>query len=121
VIEPGNAIAQMFFVARKLQRDAEIRFSRDNPGADPGYAAAWDELGAALVRAGRGKIVERTGVASIQLGCPHCFASVTAAIARGIPDDHQLSRGFNPAYKILKAEHEMLAKGLEGGPEKERG
>ncbi|HEY1934296.1 MAG TPA: hypothetical protein VGG99_19985 [Acetobacteraceae bacterium] len=108
LIEPDQPIAQMFFVARDTHQDVEVRFSRDHPGAEPDYAAAWDQLGAHLVSEGRGKESEQSGVASIQIGCPHCFVSVTAAAENGVPDDHRSRRGFNPAYKILQREHRTM-------------
>lgn len=108
LIEPDQPIAQMFFIARSAQAQAEIRFSHDHPGAEPHYAAAWERLGAHLVKEGRGKEAEQSGIASIQIGCPHCFVSVTAAAERGVPDDHRSRRGFNPAYKILQREYRAL-------------
>ncbi len=105
VIEPDTTIAQMYFVARARHDQVEVRFSRDHPGAEPGYAAAWEELGARLVREGKGMVVERSGVASVQIGCPHCYVSVTTAAEHGIPEGHVTRRGFNPAYKLLKNEY----------------
>jgi len=105
LIEPDTTIAQMYFVARATQGQAEIRFSVDDPGAEPDYWAAWDGLGARLVRAGKGTAAERTGVASVDIGCPHCYVSVTAASEHGVPEGHVVRRGFNPAYKILKKEY----------------
>ena len=109
LIEPDAPIAQMFFVARESHKETEVRFSRDHPGAEPQYAAAWEVLGAKLVREGRGREAERLGVASIQIGCPHCFVSVTAAADGGVPNDHRFFRGFNPAYKILQREYKVAA------------
>jgi hypothetical protein len=110
MVEPDAPIAQMYFVLRGNHHPSEVRFSRDHPGAEPAYAAAWEEFGTRLVREGRGTEAERSGVASIQIGCPHCFVSVTAAAEGGVPDDHRLRRGFNPAYKLLQREHKALAK-----------
>jgi hypothetical protein len=101
VVDPGTVIAQAHFVARM---PATFRFSATDPGAAAGYWSEWEALGALLTSAGRGTIAERHGVASVTLGCPHCYASVTAAVDGGVPDDHVARRGFNPAYKILKRE-----------------
>ncbi len=115
LIEPDAALAQLYFVARAAQDRVELRFSSDDPGADPQYARAWDALGARLVRDGKGTVAERGGVASVQLGCPHCYVSVTAAAEGGVSPNHVIRRGFNPAYKILKHEYHDLRKEDAGG------
>src|SRR5258705_9615944 len=108
LVPPDVAIAQMYFVSRCSAEKVEVRFSSDDPGADPGYAEAWEKLGDKLLRDGRGAVAERSGVASIHIGCPHCFVSVAAAAEYGVPNDHRSQRGFNPAYKILQREHRAL-------------
>jgi hypothetical protein len=107
LIEPNTPIAQLFFVARAAHESVEVRFSPDHPGAEPQYWAGWEELGTRLVREGKGMVVERHGVASVQIACPHCYVSVTAAAEYGVPEDHVMRRGFNPAYKILKHEYHV--------------
>jgi hypothetical protein len=122
LIEPDATIAQLYFVARTAQEQIEIRFSRDHPGAEPGYWASWEELGTRLVQEHTTMVAERVGVASINIGCPHCYVSVSAAAENGVPDGHVLRRGFNPAYKILKQEYHSRGRNTAGGdsPIKER-
>jgi hypothetical protein len=105
VIEPGRPLAQLHFVARATHEHAELRFSRNQHGAEPDYAATWEQLGNRLATEGKGNIAERHGTASVEIGCPHCFVSVTAAADGPLPDDHVATRGFNRAYKILQHEH----------------
>jgi hypothetical protein len=110
VIEPGTVIAQLHFITREQQERTEIRFSATDPGADAPYWTAWDEMGRRLVDAGRGTVVERGGIASVQIGCPHCYVSVTAAAEQGVPEGHVAQRGFNPLYKILKQANQRASK-----------
>jgi hypothetical protein len=98
-----------------LHTDIELRFSQDEPGAEPIYAAGWDALGHRLVKEGQGKVFERGGTASVNVACPHCFVSVTTAAEKGVSDDHLIRRGFNPAYKLLKHEHSMLERDASCG------
>ena len=109
IIEPGTVIAQLYFVDRRAHEGAEIRFSNDDPGADPAYWAGWDQLARRLVESGKGLSSERGGVASVQIGCPHCYVSVTSAAESGVPEGHTVTRSFNPLYKILKHESRKLA------------
>ncbi len=106
IVEPDTLIAQMHFVARFP--DAELRFSLDDPGGDRIYHAGWEQLGDRLVQENAGRTLERSGVASIDLSCPHCFVSVTAAAEQHLPEGHVFRRGFNPAYKILKREYHSV-------------
>lgn len=108
VIEPNAPLAQMHFVARDVQQGAEVYFSADEPASDPVYADGWERLGAELTARGRGHLARREGVASVHIGCPHCYVSVTQAAEGDLPDGHYLERGFNPAYKLLKREHRAL-------------
>jgi len=73
-IEPDTVIAQIYFVSRVANETAEIMFSADDPGAEPGYAADWEQFGRELVAQGRATYGEGTG------------------------------REFHPAYKILQRE-----------------
>jgi hypothetical protein len=102
MVDPGTPIAQLHFAARTCHETTELRFSPTDPGAEPRYGAAWDALGRRLVAEQRVTVAQRRGVGSIQLGCPHCYVSVTAAADGDLPESHILQRGFNPAYKILK-------------------
>jgi hypothetical protein len=106
VVEP-QPLAQLYFVNRAQAQSTEIRFSTSQLSADPPYWDSWSSLAAGLVEKGKGQVVPRTGVASVDLGCPHCWVSVTAAIDNGVPDDHVSVRGFNPAYKVLKQRVEI--------------
>jgi hypothetical protein len=103
IIDPDRTIAQMYFVSRTEM--AEVRFSCNDPGADPSYWSAWEELGNRLIDEKHCMYSEQKGVASVDLSCPHCYVSVTAAAENGVPDVHVLRRGFNPAYKLLKHEY----------------
>ena len=105
VLEPDAPLAQAHFVPRETQVQAEIRFSSDHPGADPSYWDGWEDLGEHLVRGGTRMMATRRGLASIHIGCPHCFVSVTAAAEEGVPEGHIVRRNFNPAYKLLKQLH----------------
>lgn len=102
IVEPGRPLAQLHFVARAAHEAAEVRFSREQHGADPAYAARWEALGNELVAHGKSNVAERRGTASVEIGCPHCFVSVTAAADGELPDDHVATRGFNRAYKVLQ-------------------
>jgi hypothetical protein len=108
VIEPKTVVAQLYFVARDAQERTELRFSRTDPGAEPVYWAGWDALGRLLLQEGKGRTADLRGVASVQIACPHCFFSVTAASENGVPEGHVMHRGFNPAYKILKHAYRRL-------------
>ena len=108
LVEPDAPIAQLYFISRAAPNEVEVRFSSNDPGAEPNYAAAWEALGKTLVESGKGTEVERHGVSSVSVGCPHCYVSITAAVERGVPDDHIIRRGFNPAYKILKQEYHKM-------------
>jgi len=110
-IEPGTVVGQLHFVTRREQECAELRFSTEDPGAEPSYWAAWDKMGRHLVETGKGTVAERGGIASVQIGCPHCYVSVTAAAEQEIPDGHVVQRGFNPLYKILKHASQNARKG----------
>ena len=107
VIDPDTPIAQMYFITRAHQ--VEVRFSPDDPGAEPNYWSGWEELGTSLTEESKSRTSEQRGVASVDLSCPHCYVSVTAAAEHGVPEGHVLRRGFNPAYKLLK--HEYHARG----------
>jgi hypothetical protein len=122
IIEPETVIAQLYFVDRRAHEAAEIRFSTSDPGAEPSYWAGWDHLGRRLVESGKGIASERGGVASVQIACPHCYVSVTAAAESGVPEGHTVARGFNPLYKILKRESRKLApeRTEDGEPSSER-
>jgi len=102
LVDPDFPLAQLHFVDRSLQDRAQITFSPSHPGAEPSYWDAWTALGAERVSSGGARVFEQRGAASVDLGCPHCYVSVTAAVDGILPEDHVLRRGFNPAYKILK-------------------
>jgi hypothetical protein len=113
IIEPGRPLAQLHFAARVAQETTELRFSREHRGAEPAYAARWEALGDRLLAEGKSNIAQRHGTASVEIGCPHCFVSVTAAADGELPADHVATRGFNRAYKVLQHEERERRKAEE--------
>jgi len=104
-IEPDQTVAQLYFISRAVNDQVELRFSKNDPGSNPEYWSAWEELGSQLIAEGKQKTVERHETSSVNIGCPHCFVSVTAAAEGNLPADHVFRRGFINSYKLLKQQY----------------
>jgi hypothetical protein len=115
VIEPTRVLAQIYFVDRRVRETTEVRFSDSDPGGDPMYRARWEALERRLDSEGLGTSVSRSGVASVRISCPHCYASVTEAAETPLQDGHQVKNGFHPAYKLLQRQSRRLAKEKSDG------
>jgi hypothetical protein len=106
LIEPGTVVAQVIFVAKEAAEQTVVCFSEDDPGSEVRYHEHSKEVGRELIRKGRGLVVsELTGVKSISLSCPHCWASVTAATKDSVPEGHVERHEFYRGYNTLRAEY----------------
>jgi hypothetical protein len=99
IVEPGSIVGQLYFVARTA---AEVTLSISDPASEPTYRERWDAVCQEMERAGRIRLAERSGVGSIDIGCPHCCLSVTAAAEGGVSEHHVLRYAFHPGYKYLR-------------------
>ncbi|HLJ32203.1 MAG TPA: hypothetical protein VKU38_01060, partial [Ktedonobacteraceae bacterium] len=109
IIEPDQVIAQLYFVNRYAHEHTEVRFSHDDPGGEQSYSKSWNELSSHLIHSGKGKVVEHKGIASLDISCPHCYVSITAAAEYGVSEEHVSNYAFHSAYKILKRAYKSLA------------
>jgi hypothetical protein len=111
LLPAGTVVAQFYFVAHEAHESSEVRFSRKDLGADPAYRQRSVEVGLEVIEQGRDFLISETrGVMSLDVGCPHCWTSVTAAAEGGVDPSHVQRHEFYPGYKALRAEYRRLAR-----------
>lgn len=116
VVLPDDALAQVHFAAYASTADAVLEHSQTDQGGQPEYEARWWPLVGELGQAARGVEATRSGLASVNLGCAHCRASVTKAADEDLPPDHRSKALFVPAYKEMRHEQDRPGTGSPAGP-----
>ena len=106
LVLPQDALAQVYLAAYGSTADAGIEHSRTDHGGERGYEARWWQLVGELGDKARGVEVTRSGLASVNLACAHCGASVTEAVDGNLPLHHESKSLFVPAYKEMRREQD---------------